>query len=75
MQRVLYLELWRWCFFGTGLAPIWYISALLVHCLLISLEAKLFTVLQALCFAVAMKVPILLALNQAKHLLELNNLT
>ena len=57
MQRVMFLELWRWCFFGSGLAPVWYLSALLIHCLLISLEAKLFTVHQALYFAVAMKVP------------------
>lgn len=56
MQRVLYLELWRWCFFSSGLPPIWYLSKLLVHSLLISLEAKLFTVHQALYFAIAMKV-------------------
>lgn len=53
---MLYLELWRWCFFSSGLPPIWYLSKLLVHSLLISLEAKLFTVHQALYFAIAMKV-------------------
>lgn len=56
LQRVLFLELWRWCFFGSGLAPVWFISDFVVHCVLVSLEAKLFTVHQALYFAVAMKV-------------------
>lgn len=56
LQRILFLELWRWCFFGSGLAPVWYLSSLLVHGALIFLEAKLFTVHQALYFAVAMKV-------------------
>ena len=48
--------MWRWCFFGAGLAPVWYLSGVIVDGCLFALEAKLFTIQQAFYFVVAMKV-------------------
>ena len=48
--------MWRWCFFGAGLAPVWYLSGVIVDGCLFALEARLFTIQQAFYFVVAMKV-------------------
>lgn len=55
-QRWAFLEVWRWCFFAAGLAPIWYLCGLIVHGLLLAMEAKFFTVHQAVYHAIALKV-------------------
>lgn len=74
MQRVLYLETWRWALFFAGFAPIFYLSQLLVHGLILGVEAKLFTTRQAMYYAVSIQVlahssdmPLLLSIVSALH--------
>ena len=56
MQRILFLESWRWCFFFAGFVPIHYFSEGVVHLAEMIVESKLFTVQQALYFAVSIHV-------------------
>ncbi|KAL3133145.1 hypothetical protein ABBQ38_007040 [Trebouxia sp. C0009 RCD-2024] len=51
--RILFLESWRWCFFFAGFVPIHYFSEGVVHLAEMAVESKLFTVQQALYFAVS----------------------
>lgn len=56
MQRILFLETWRWCFFFAGFVPIHYVSEGAVRVAEMIVESKLFTVQQALYFAVSIHV-------------------
>ena len=56
LQRVLFLETWRWCFFFAGFMPVHYISEGVVRVAEMVVESKLFTVQQALYFAVSIHV-------------------
>lgn len=56
LQRIFFLETWRWCFFFAGFVPIYYISEGAVHLVEMAVESKLFTVQQALYFAVSIHV-------------------
>jgi len=56
LQRILFLETWRWCFFFAGFVPIHYVSEGAVRVAEMIVESKLFTVQQALYFAVSIHV-------------------
>ncbi len=56
LQTWLWLEGWRWCFFSAGFIPIYYISEAFVHVAELLVEKQLFTVQQALYFAVSIHV-------------------
>ena len=56
MQSILFLETWRWCFFFAGFVPIHYMSEGAVRLAEMVVESKLFTVQQALYFAVSIHV-------------------
>ena len=56
LQSILFLETWRWCFFLAGFVPIHYLSEGVVHLAEMVVESKLFTVQQALYFAVSIHV-------------------
>ena len=56
LQRILFLESWRWCFFFAGFVPIHYFSEGVVQVAEMVVESKLFTVQQALYFAVSIHV-------------------
>ena len=56
LQRILFLETWRWCFFFAGFMPVHYISEGVVRLAEMVVESKLFTVQQALYFAVSIHV-------------------
>ncbi|DBA97314.1 TPA: hypothetical protein ACH3X1_015052 [Trebouxia sp. C0004] len=51
--RILFLETWRWFFFAAGFVPIHYVSEGAVRVAEMIVESKLFTVQQALYFAVS----------------------
>ncbi|KAA6427548.1 MAG: mechanosensitive channel of small conductance-like 10 [Trebouxia sp. A1-2] len=51
--RILFLETWRWCFFFAGFVPVHYVSEGAVRVAEMIVESKLFTVQQALYFAVS----------------------
>ena len=56
LQRILFLESWRWCFFFAGFVPVYYFSEGAVQLAEMVVESKLFTVQQALYFAVSIHV-------------------
>lgn len=56
LQRILFLESWRWCFFFAGFMPVHYFSEGVVRVAEMVVESKLFTVQQALYFAVSIHV-------------------
>ena len=63
MQRIFFLEAWRWCFFFAGFVPIYYVSEGAVRLVELIVESQFFTVQQALYFAVSIHVRFCLLLT------------
>ena len=55
-QQWFYFEIWKWCFFFAGIAPIQFIGHFLVHIIFLCAESQFFTLRHALYFAVSIKV-------------------
>ena len=74
MQRIFFLEAWRWCSFFAGFVPIYYISEGVVRLVEMVVESQFFTVQQALYFAVSIHVrlyllpdPVTRSLSPSSH--------
>lgn len=74
VQRIFFLEAWRWCSFFAGFVPIYYISEGVVRLVEMVVESQFFTVQQALYFAVSIHVrlylladPVTRSLSPSSH--------
>ena len=50
------LQVWRWAFFLGCILPIYWISHLVVHCLVVAVESTLFTTKQVLYYTYGVRV-------------------
>jgi len=54
-RNTLYFDAWRWCFFICAFVPIYWLSRLVVHLLVLVVEAKLFTNAKVLFFLLSVR--------------------
>lgn len=55
-RYALYFDAWRWCFFVAAFVPIYWLSRLFLHLLLLMVEAKLFTNAKVLFFLLSVRI-------------------
>ena len=56
MQRLIHFEVWRWCFFFAGQAPVYFLGEFIVHVCFLFAENLFFKVTFAFYYAVSVKV-------------------
>ena len=56
MQRLIHFEVWRWCFFVAGQAPVYFLGEFIVHVCFLFAENLFFKVTFAFYYAVSVKV-------------------
>ena len=54
--KLCLLQVWRWAFFLGCILPIYWISHLVVHCLVVAVESTLFTTKQVLYYTYGVRV-------------------
>ena len=65
MQRLIHFEVWRWCFFFAGQAPVYFLGEFVVHVCFLFAETLFFKVTFAFYYAVSVKVGYLLPVSIA----------
>lgn len=56
VQYALYFDAWRWCIFFALFVPIYWLSRLIMHVLVLIVEARLFSNAKILYFMISVRV-------------------